>query len=187
MSKIGKQPVKIPEGVEAKIEDGGIFFKSASGEMRVDIMPKVKALIENGVLSFNVESKDKISRMNWGTMRSLAANAAEGLSKGFEKKLEIEGIGYSAEKRGNDVLFRLGFSHPVEFKIPDGIKAEVEKNRIKISGFDKQLVGEVAAEIRALRKAEPYKGKGIRYQGETIRRKVGKKAAGATGGAAVKA
>jgi large subunit ribosomal protein L6 len=133
---------------------------------------------ENGILSFEASSEDKQTRSNWGTMRALSANAAQGAVEDFIKELKIEGVGYRATVEGNEVVFNVGYSHPVKFNLPEGVKASVEKNILKISGADKRLVGEVAAEMRAIRKPEPYKGTGIMYVGEVIRRKAGKKVAG---------
>jgi len=180
MSKIGKKPIVIPENVEVKINEGFLLFKGKNGELSIKILPFVKAEIKNNTLSFNIQNNSKQAKANWGTIRSLAANAIIGLTEGFNKTLEIEGVGYRANMEGNNLILNLGLSHPIKFTPPKEIKISVEKNTIKISGTDKSLVGQVAAQIRAFKKPEPYKGKGIRYQGEIIRRKAGKKVAGAT-------
>lgn len=185
MSKIGKKIITVPEGIKVEIKDGKISFQNGKNEsLGFKILPGVFVSLQDKILSFTAEEKDLQSRTNWGTMRALANNAVEGLSKGFSKVLEIEGVGYKAEKDGENLVFKLGFSHPVRFALPAGIKVEIAKNTIKISGFDKALVGKVAAEIRGLKEPEPYKGKGIRYQGEVIRRKVGKKVEATAGGGA---
>jgi large subunit ribosomal protein L6 len=181
MSKIGKKSIMLPAGVEAKTEENKLIIKGSGGELRVSIFP-----------DFQVELKDKEMKVVppaafnkttsalWGTLRALINNAVIGVSQGYEKKLEVEGIGFKAAVDGANLILSLGFSHPVKFAIPDGLKITVSKNLIVISGPDKDLVGRTAAEIRALKKPEPYKGKGIHYLGETIRRKAGKKAAGTT-------
>jgi large subunit ribosomal protein L6 len=184
MSKIGKKIIIIPEGIKTEIKDQEIILQNAKGEMiKFEILPGVSASVQDKNLSFTIEEQNRQSRTNWGTMRSLANNAVIGLSKGFVKILEIEGIGYKAEKDGEDLVFKLGFSHPIRFHLPAGIKVEIVKNVLKISGFDKALVGKVAAEIKNLKKPEPYKGKGIKYQGEIIKKKAGKKVETAAGGA----
>lgn len=186
MSKIGKKIIIVPEGIKVEIKDGELSFQNTKGEiLNFKILPGVLPSIQDKTLSFTIEKRNRQSRTNWGTMRSLANNAVIGLSQGFGKILEIEGIGYRAEKEGEDCLvFKLGFSHPIRLRLPAGIKADIVKNNIKISGFDKALVGKVAAEIRDLKKPEPYKGKGIKYQGEIIRRKTGKKVETAAGSGA---
>lgn len=181
MSKIGKKPIIIPEDVQVKMADDFIILENQKGELKVKILPGVKAEFKENILIFNAEKKDKQTRSNWGTLRSLVQNAVDGLTKNFIKTLQMEGIGYRVTKENNFLTFYLGYSHPVKFQIPSGIQTEVEKNFIKISGIDKALVGQTAASIRALKKPEPYQGKGIKYQNEIIRKKAGKKVAG-TGG-----
>jgi len=185
MSKIGKKIIIVPEGIKVEIKDKQIDFQNGKGEkLGFKILQGVSASLEDKTLSFTVDNKKiRQSRTNWGTMRALANNAVIGLSKGFEKVLEIEGIGYKVEKDGEKLAFKLGFSHLIHFSLPAGIKADIAKNVIKISGYDKALVGKVAAEIREFKKPEPYKGKGIRYQGEIIKKKVGKKVEAAAGAA----
>lgn len=190
MSKIGKKIIIIPDGVKTEIKDKKISFQNAKGDiLEFEILPGVSALLQDKTLSFAIEKENQQSRTNWGTMRSLANNAVIGLSRGFDKALEIEGIGYKVEKDGEVLVFKLGFSHLIRLPLPAGIKAEISKNILKIFGFNKILVGKIAAEIRNLKKPEPYKGKGIRYQGEIIKRKSGKKVeavAGGGGGAGAK-
>lgn len=180
MSKIGKRPIIIPEGVDVKMSGDIFIFKGKNGESSLKIMSGVKVNIQDGKIIVSILDDSQQSKANWGTMRALMNNAIIGVSKGFEKILEIEGVGYRASMEGNNLSLNIGFSHPVKVAPREGIKIAVEKNTIKISGINKFLVGQTAVEIRALKKPEPYKGKGIKYQGEIIKRKEGKKAAGAT-------
>lgn len=176
MSKIGKKIIIIPEGIKVEVKDGVMSFQNAKGEsLALKILPGIIPSIQDKNLSFTTDEKNRQTKVNWGTMRSLANNAVLGLSRGFTKILEIEGIGYRAGLEGEDLVLKIGFSHPIRYHLPRSLKVEIIKNSIKISGFDKALVGKVAAEIRNLKKPEPYKGKGIRYQGEIIKRKTGKK------------
>jgi len=180
MSKIGKKPIPIPEGVEVSLKEGVIEIKGEKGILKKEINPLISVKIENGLIKVAPKKETKNIKALWGTERALIANMIEGVTKGFEKELEIEGTGYGAKLEGKVLKLSLGFSHLVEFKVPEDIAIEVNQNRIKVSGIDKQKVGEIAAQIRRLKPPEPYKGKGIRYVGEVIRRKAGKKAAGAT-------
>ncbi len=178
MSKIGKQPVKIPSNLILTIEPDFILLKNEKGEIKIPVLDGIKIFLESDQLIFSLMKKNKQTKSNWGTMRSLVFNAVEGLVKGFEKTLILEGVGYRIIKDGNDLILNLGFSHPVKYQAVSGITFEIEKNAIlKIKGVDKILVGQVAAEIRSLKKPEPYKGKGFHYSDEVIRRKAGKKAA----------
>ncbi|MDI3496335.1 MAG: large subunit ribosomal protein [Patescibacteria group bacterium] len=177
MSRLGKLPIKLPTGVSANLADNFLVVKGPKGEMRVAINPLIEIKIDNNeiqVTPFKKEEK-KISAI-WGLLWSLTRNAVIGVSEGFSKKLEINGVGYRAAVAGNKLNMNLGFSHPIEFILPVGITASVEGNVITIFGVDKQVVGEVAASIRKIRKPEPYKGKGIKYSDEVIRRKAGKAA-----------
>lgn len=180
MSRIGKQPIIIPDKVEVKIDGDLIVVKGPKGELQKKLPPKIKADINEGKIIFKPESEeyllDKKVLALWGLSRALVANLVKGVKDGYEKKLEIEGIGYRASVQGNKLVLSLGFSHPVEIETPQGIEFKTEKNVIVISGIDKELVGQVAADIRSRRKPEPYKGKGIRYQGEVVKIKAGKKA-----------
>lgn len=180
MSKVGKKPIIIPDNVDVKINNGFLEFKGNKGTYNLAILPFIKIEIKDKMILFAPENNSRQARANWGTMRALTNNAIIGVTQGFEKNLEIEGIGYRANMEGNTLVLNIGYSHPVRFTPPEGVKISVEKNIIKVSGIDKFLVGKTAAEIRALKKPEPYKGKGIRYQGEIIRRKAGKKMAGVT-------
>jgi large subunit ribosomal protein L6 len=176
MSRIGIQPIIIPEGVEVKIDKDLIFIKGKKGELTQKLIPEIEAAIKDKTIILKEPIKTKTSSALWGTFRALIANMVEGVSKGFEKKLIIEGVGYRATLNGNKLVLSLGYSHPIEIQAPKGIEFKIEKNTIVISGVDKQIVGQVAANIRIQRKPEPYKGKGIRYDNEIIRRKSGKKA-----------
>ncbi len=179
MSRIGKKPIILSDKVTAEISgDGLVVVKGPKGELSWQLPQGIKVVKEGSELKVQVGSlgkKEKFSAI-WGTARSLVANMVTGVTEGYEKKLEIEGIGFKAQLQGNDLVLLVGFSHPVELKTPKGISLKVEKNIITVSGVNKILVGEVAANIRKIKKPEPYKGKGIHYLGETIRRKAGKKA-----------
>ena len=176
MSRIGKKPIIIPSGVSATVEDGLVSVRGPKGNLSRRVDPALTPVLKDGRMVVLTRSSDGPSSALWGLWRSLLANMVEGVSSGFEKKLEIEGIGYRAALDGEALVLQLGFSHPVRFPIPEQIAVRVEKNVITVSGADKGRVGEVAAAIRALKKPEPYKGKGIHYAGEVIRRKTGKKA-----------
>lgn len=176
MSKIGKKIIKIPDDVSVFEEENKLVFKNNKGELRVPILNGVKYVIENKNLHFELLERSKIARSNWGTFAALSINAINGLSKEFEKKLILEGVGYRVTKEGEGLIMNLGFSHPISYASVPGISFEVEKNSILvIKGNDKHLVGHVASKIRSMKKPEPYKGKGFRYDNEVIRRKAGKK------------
>lgn len=183
MSKIGKKPIIIPENVKVKLDDQDLLIEGLRGHLNLVIPKNLKVeLSDKNLVFFNLDDS-KQSLALWGTTRALTDNAIKGVSSGFEKVLEIEGIGFKVQKEGRDLILNLGFSHPVKFSPPEGVEISVEKNKIIIKGIDKALVGNTAAKIRALKKPEPYKGKGIRYEGEIIKRKAGKKVAGATSAA----
>ncbi|SRR6056297_341862 len=178
MSRIGKLPIEFSAETQVKIEDGFIKVKGPKAELSREISDLVKVEVKDNQIIVSIDDlKDKKKKAFWGLYRTLIANMVKGVEEGFEKKLEINGVGYSASISGNKLILKVGYSHPVEYNLPEGITAQVEGNLITISGYDKQLVGEVAARIRKVRKPEPYKGKGIKYEGETIRRKEGKAAA----------
>ncbi len=181
MSRIGKQPIQIPQGVDIKIEGRLVKAKGPKGELSLELRPEIVVEIKDNELLVSVNDQSKESMAFWGLFRSLINNAVEGVSRGFEKQLEIQGVGYKANPTDSGLTLELGFSHSIEFKRPEGIEFDVKKNIIIISGIDKQLVGQTAAEIRSFKKPEPYKGKGIRYVGEQVRRKAGKRAADAPG------
>jgi large subunit ribosomal protein L6 len=178
MSRLGKLPVELNSNTQAKIEDGFIIVKGPKGELKERLHDLVKIEIGEKEIKVDVKNKDnKQEKALWGLYRSLIFNMVSGVNKEFSKKLEINGVGYKVAVTGNKVVMSLGFSHPFEYLLPVGISAIVEGNSLTIKGIDKQSVGEVAAQIRKVRKPEPYKGKGIRYSDEVVRRKAGKTAA----------
>ena len=174
MSRIGKQPIQIPSGVTITVDPDFVTVTGSKGTLKQFTMPGVTVSVDDGVATVTRDNDEAVNRSKHGLMRTLVANMVTGVSKGFEKKLEIVGVGYRVNTQGADLKFNLGFSHDVIFKLPQGISAVTEQNTITVSGIDKQQVGQVAAEIRALKKPEPYKGKGIKYAGERILRKSGK-------------
>jgi large subunit ribosomal protein L6 len=176
MSRIGKQPVKLADGLTASLEGDKLVIKKGQELKEIDTKGVVKVNIEGDTLTFEPSNETKFAKAMWGTVRALANNVVIGLTKGFEKKLEINGVGYRASVKGNVLELQLGYSHPINYEIPEGITITVERNVITIKGSDKQRVGQVAAEIRSFRKPEPYKGKGVKYVDEVIIRKAGKTA-----------
>lgn len=185
MSRLAKKPITLLEKVSLEQKDDELFISGPIGQLKLKILPKTNIKIEDKNIWVSRVDESKQSKANQGTMWSLIKNAISGVTAGFVKVLEIEGIGYRAALEGNNLLLYLGYVNPVKVEIPAELRVEVEKGTIiRIFGSDKQLVGQLAAKIRALKKPEPYKGKGIRYEGEVIRRKAGKKAAGAGGGSA---
>lgn len=187
MSRIGKKIISVPKGVEVKVDQSFVLVKGPKGELKEAIHSDVSIVSENNEVKINVKYPDvKADKALWGLYGSLIKNMITGVTVGFGKKLEINGVGYKAQVSGDKIIFNLGFSHPIDFPLPKGIIAAIEKNILSVSGLDKQLVGEVAARIRALKPPEPYKGKGIKYIDEIIVKKAGKaaKAAGAAGGGA---
>jgi len=179
MSRIGKLPIPVPNGVQIKVADGVVQIKGPKGQLEVGLLPGITASVEDGTLTISRANEEAQTRSFHGLVRSLLANAATGVSEGWSKELSIVGIGYRAESKGTSVLFNLGYSHPIDFAVPDGIEIEVDAkaNKVKVTGFDRQQVGQTAANIRALRPPEPYKGKGIRYVDERVRTKAGKQGA----------
>ena len=176
MSRIGKKPISIPNGLEVKIDGSSLKFKKSNNEKELDLKGHVDVKIEDGKIEFSPKGEDRQSKAYWGTYRALANNIVLGLTEGFSKQLEINGVGYRAAMKGKVLELNLGFSHPINFESPKGIEISVDKNVITIKGDDKQQVGQVAAEIRGFRPPEPYKGKGIKYLEEHIIRKAGKTA-----------
>ena len=175
MSRIGKQPVLIPQGVTVTIEHAVVTVKGPKGELKERFHPHVFLDQKEGSIHVTVEKPDeRTDRALWGLSRMLLQNMITGVTEGFTKALEVHGVGYRVSVNGRKIVLNLGFSHPVEFVLPDGIEAKAEGNTLTLSGASKQAVGETAARIRAFRKPEPYKGKGIRYVGEVVRRKAGK-------------
>jgi large subunit ribosomal protein L6 len=175
MSRIGKLPIAVPEGVDVELQGSRFAAKGKLGELQVDLHPEMKVTIADGVISVVRPTEQTRHRALHGLTRTLVANAVEGVSKGFSRDLELVGVGYRAVKQGNDLQLSLGFSHPVKYSPPPGINIECpDQVKIRISGADKELVGRVTAEIRKFRPPEPYKGKGILYKGERVKRKAGK-------------
>ena len=176
MSRIGKHPVEIPAGVTVELVGNAIKAKGKLGELNFSASDAVMLSIENNQVVVKPKDESQKSRMQWGTVRNIVRNLVEGVNQGFTINLEIFGVGYKAAMQGSDLVMQLGFSHEVRYKIPQGITAKCEKpTSISIHGADRQLVGQVAAEIRGYKKPEPYKGKGIMYENEKIIRKEGKK------------
>lgn len=174
MSRIGKLPIQVPSGVTITVDDDFVTVAGSKGTLKQFTMPGINVKVEDGKVVVTRESDEAVHRSKHGLMRTLVANMVQGVSQGFEKKLEINGVGYRVAMQGTDLKFNLGFSHDVIYKMPQGITAKIEQNTITVGGIDKQQVGQVAAEIRALKKPEPYKGKGIKYADERILRKSGK-------------
>ncbi|MGH2693204.1 MAG: 50S ribosomal protein L6 [Actinomycetota bacterium] len=177
MSRVGLSPIPIPSGVEVQISSGAVRVKGPKGELHQPIPEGISVEQADGELRVARANDQREVRALHGLIRSLIANMVRGVTEGFERALEIQGVGYRAAKKGNDLELTVGYSHPVNKKAPSGIEFEVpQPTRIVVRGIDKELVGQTAAEIRAIRKPEPYKGKGIRYEGEQVRRKAGKAA-----------
>jgi len=174
MSRIGKKPVVIPPGVTVTLKDGILTVKGPKGELKRQLPPLVTVKVEKGQVTVERENDDPVTRARHGLVRALIQNMVEGVTKGFERRLEINGVGYRAEVQGDKLNMSLGFSHPVAFPLPKGVTAKVDKNVIVLSSVDRELLGQTAAKIRSFRPPEPYKGKGIKYAEETIKRKVGK-------------
>ena len=174
MSRIGKMPIPIPKDVKIDLKDNNLKVNGPKGELIRVIHPRVNVNIDGDQVVVSVNDESKESRSFHGLFRALIANMVTGVSKGFEKGLEIVGVGYRAELSGRTVTFHLGYSHPVIFELPEGIEANIDKTKITLLGIDKELLGRTAAKIRSFRKPEPYKGKGIKYADEIIKRKAGK-------------
>ena len=175
MSRIGRKPIPIPDGVKVNLQDDRVEVEGPKGKLVTPLVNGVRIENNDGEFRAVPERESRELARFWGLTRTLVANAVHGVSQGFSKELDIVGIGYRALVDGKKVVFSLGYSHPIEFDIPDGIKVEVEKQtRITVSGVDKHLVGQVAARMRALRKPDPYKQKGVRYVGEQLKKKAGK-------------
>ncbi len=174
MSRIGKKPVALPKGVEVKVEGGLINVKGPKGTMATPLCDGLEYAVEAEVVTITRKNDERDTRAQHGLRRTLLANCVQGVTGGFSKTLEVIGVGYKVAVKGNMVELALGFSHPVIVELPKGIEAKAEGQKLTLSGVDKELVGETAARIRRLRKPEPYKGKGIRYENERVRRKVGK-------------
>lgn len=176
MSRVGKRPISIPDSVQVNLEGSKVIFKNAKMTKELETHGRVKVEIKDKELVFSALDSVPNSRAFWGTYRALANNIVVGLTQGFTKVLEINGVGYKAAIAGKNLELALGFSHPVKYPIPDGVEMTLDKNQLTIKGADKQQIGQIAAEIREFRPPEPYKGKGIKYLDETIIRKAGKTA-----------
>ena len=176
MSRVADNPITIPEGVNVVSDEQAVVVKGPKGDLNLSVHTLVTVKVEEGIVLFSPNGQDRKAQAMAGTTRALVQNMVTGVSEGFEKRLELQGVGYRAQAKGNQISLQLGFSHPVEYKLPDGISAETpSQTEIIITGNDKQRVGQVCAEIRKYRPPEPYKGKGIRYVGEYVRRKEAKK------------
>ncbi|HSM36955.1 MAG TPA: 50S ribosomal protein L6 [Longimicrobiales bacterium] len=175
MSRIGKMPIAIPSGVSVSVEDGVVRVKGPKGELEQRMRPEVAVEVDDGEVRFTRATETQADRAFHGLMRALVANMVRGVSEGFQKSLELQGVGYRADKRGSNLVLTVGYSHQVEYPEPEGVSISTPSPTvIVVEGADKQRVGQAAAEIRSVRPPEPYKGKGIRYQGEHVRRKAGK-------------
>jgi large subunit ribosomal protein L6 len=184
MSRVGKKPISLPKGVEVRLDGSEIIVKGPKGQVTTPLVEGISMNVDNGTITLARQNEERQSRANHGLVRALLANGVKGVSEGFRRELEVIGVGYRAEVKGREVVFQLGYSHPINFKIPEGIDIVIEKAKVgssaqvqvNITGVDKQKVGQTAAEIRSLRQPDPYKGKGIKYMEEVIRRKAGKAA-----------
>jgi large subunit ribosomal protein L6 len=175
MSRIGKRPIPIPDKVTITLEGQKVSVKGPKGQLSLSLVPEVSIEQEDTTLLVKRRNESRLARQRHGLSRTLVANMVEGVSQGFQKRLEIQGVGYRAQIQGKNLSLSVGYSHPVVIEPPDGIQLAVENNtNVMVSGIDKEIVGNIAASIRAVRPPEPYKGKGIRYSGEVVRRKVGK-------------
>jgi len=174
MSRVGKKPVEIPEKVKVEYKDKVVTVKGEKGTLARMVNPSIDLDINDKFILVTMEKETRDNMALQGLTRSIVANMIKGVTQGFERSLEINGIGYRAEVKGNTIVFNLGYSHPIQFELPKGISASVDRSIVKISGIDNQLLGQTAATIRKLRPPEPYKGKGIKYVEERIRRKAGK-------------
>lgn len=177
MSRIGKKLIAIPEKTEVKVVGSTVSVKGPLGELSKEIPSSLEVKIENNIVTVHTKRTDSVTKVLWGTFASHIVNMVQGVNKAYEKRLVIEGIGYKMDVKGTNLVLNVGFSHPVTLEIPKGIKAVFDKSTLSVSGIDKELVGQFAAKVRAQKKPEPYKGKGIRYENEVIRRKQGKKTA----------
>ena len=178
MSRVGRQIINIPQGVEITQEsDGRVKVSGPKGDLERRVGPEVKVIIEDGTVSFQPQGENVKTRALWGTYAAHVANMVKGVVTPFERKLVVEGVGYKVQMEGNELVLSVGYSHPVRLPVPQGLTVEVEKNVISVSGIDKEQVGFFAGKVKAVKKPDPYKGKGIRYKDETVRIKQGKKSA----------
>ncbi|PIP26363.1 MAG: 50S ribosomal protein L6 [Candidatus Moranbacteria bacterium CG06_land_8_20_14_3_00_40_12] len=180
MSRIGKKIIHIPEGITVKLEKGMLEIKGPKGTLNLEIHREIEAIVRNKEIFFQIKNPSKKSMALWGLTRTLVNNMLIGVTEGYQKNLELQGVGFRISLQGKKLILALGFSHLVEIEIPQGLEVKLgEKNTLMVSGIDKKMVGQFTVDLRELKKAEPYKGKGFRYVGEYVRRKVGKKAAAA--------
>ena len=177
MSRIGKKPIEIKEGVKVEVDKNRVIVSGSKGSSEFVFRPEVAVEVSDGVVNVSKKGKYSAASALWGTTARIIENMIQGVSEGFEKKLELNGVGFRMEIQGKKINLALGFSHPVIVDIPEGLEVKIEKNIMSISGIDKQRVGQFSAEVRALKPVEPYKGKGFKYDDEIVRRKEGKKAA----------
>ncbi len=177
MSRIGKLPITIPQGTTVTVNDGEVVVAGKGGELRLALHPAVSVAVENDTITVTPNNDSNEANALWGTIASRITNMVAGVNEPFEKKLVVEGVGYKVALAGSTLTLNVGFSHPVTVAVPEGITVAVEKNEITVTGIDKVLVGQFAADVRAVKKPEPYKGKGIRYSDEVVRRKEGKRTA----------
>lgn len=177
MSRLGKKPITIPEKTEVTVVDSVVTVKGPKGELKREVRPEIIVAVEGSEVTTAPEKRSKTAQELWGTYAAHIRNMIAGVNEGFEKKLTIEGVGFRWALSGKTIELQVGFSHPVKVEVPEGLEVVIEKNDMTIKGIDKELVGKFAAEVRAIKKPEPYKGKGIRYSDEVIRRKEGKKSA----------
>ncbi len=176
MSKIGQQTIEIPSGVTVTVTDNKVNVTGPKGTLTVTVVKELDVKVEGTAVNVTIKKDNKFSKSVWGTTRMLIANSVKGVTEGWKKQLELVGTGYRSEVQGNTLVLAVGYSHPVKIEAPEGITFKVEKSVINVDGIDKQVVGQVASDIRASRPPEPYKGKGVKYVGEVIRRKAGKAA-----------
>jgi large subunit ribosomal protein L6 len=176
MSRVGKQPIQIPKGVKVEVRDGALRVEGPKGKVEQKLVPGTDVQVKDGVITVTRQGETGPERAKHGLARALYANAVRGAAEGYVKHLEIVGVGYKAEVKGTNVQFALGYSHPIVFPVPAGIKVDIDAktNKVTVAGADRQMVGQVAAQMRRLRKPDPYKGKGVKYADEVIKRKVGK-------------
>lgn len=177
MSRLGKKPIIVPEKVEVSIADNVVSVKGPNGELKREMLPDIAIVLEGNEITLTPEKRTKFTQALWGTYVAHIRNMIQGVTEGFEKKLTIEGVGFRWALTGKTLEMQVGFSHSVKVEVPEGLEVIIEKNDMTVKGIDKELVGKFAAEVRAIKKPEPYKGKGIRYSDEVIRRKEGKKSA----------
>lgn len=177
MSRVGRKPIPVPSGVNVDVVDRTVKVKGPKGELSYRLLPGLDVGLQDGTLEVRQEDAERSGRAVWGLTRALIANMVVGVSQGYERGLELHGTGYRAELKGQQLVLHLGYSHPIEYNVPKGVNAKIEGSKILLDSIDKQLIGQVAADVRSFRPPEPYNGKGVRFIGEQIRHKAGKTAA----------